>query len=335
MSDRSAPLWLVVAGVAAVALVLIPLVRDDDDGAAGFEGFIQSGTCADPTDDLVVELENEEDADDEGDDIEPYVAVGADGEPVTLGYYGASEVPGFSVALVHAGRPFSLVVTDPDDEPVACGDLLQPESDDAEEVGLAVVQLLPVGSGDVQGIAVLERARLERELDITPLRARILLTEEAVDVPTEVADGYEALVRGGTCDQPSDEDLVLDVESDDDHDVSPFEAVAEGSGEPVAVAYYGSAPVPGFGLAASYTDQEFSVVLTDPGSDDPVACGDVLEPDDDEHTQSGLALVLLEPSGDDGPSGYALIDRRGMQRELDITPTLVRVFLFAPPVEGT
>ena len=101
------------------------------------------------------------------------------------------------------------------------------------------------------------------------------------------------------------------------------------------MAYYGAAPVPGFGLGAAYVEEEaFSVILTEPGSDEAVACGDVLEPDDDDHTQSGLALVSLVPDEGDGPSGYAVIDRKGMQRELDITPTLVRVLLFAPPLEG-
>ena len=332
MSDNSAPMWALVAGVVVAALVVIPLLRDEDDTEPGFNGFVQSGTCADPTDDLVLDLENDE-GDDDADDVEPYVAVGPDGEAVTLGYYGASEVPGFGVGLIHTGQQFSLVVTEPDaDEPVACGDLLPPDDDDHVYIGLAVAQLLPVGSSDVQGFATIERARLERELDITPTRARILLTDESVSEPPDGAEGYEALVQGGSCDAP-DDDLVLDVESDDDPDVSPFRATPGGSDEPVTVAYYGLAPVPGFGLAAAYTDQEFSVVLTEPGADDPVACGDVLVPVDDDHTESGLALVQLLPGGAEGPQGFALIDRRGMQRELDITPTLVRVLLFAPAVE--
>jgi hypothetical protein len=330
VSDRSAPAWLAVAGLTAAALVLVPLVRDDDDDAAGFDGFIQSGTCAEPSDDLVVDLESDDDAN----DIDPYVAIGDDGEPATLGYYGSPMVPGFGVGLLHTGEPFSLVVTDPDadDEAVACGDLLKPDDDDFVEVGVAVVQLLPAGSGDVQGFAVLERARLERETDIPPTRARVILSTEGISEPAEVVDGYEVLVQGGTCEEPSD-DLVLDAKSDDDHDVSPFLAEADGAAEPVTVAYYGAAPVPGFGLASAYTDQDFSVVLTDPGSNDPVACGDVLEPEDQDHTETGLALVQLLPTGDDGPQGFALVDRRKMERELDITPTLVRVLLFAPPVE--
>ena len=330
MSDR-APVWLAVAAAAAVALLFVAVFTDEDEGGAGFEGFIQSGTCEDPTDDLVVDFESDEDAD----DLEAYEAVGADGD-VTLGYYGTPEVPGFGIGLLYTDQAYSMVITGPDsDDPVACGDLLQPDDDDAEEAGVAVAQLLPVGSSDVAGLATLERAKLERELDITPTRARVVLTTEPVGIPDQTS-GYDAFVQGGTCAEP-DDDLVLDLDSeDDDPDVAPFRALRPDSDEPLTVAYYGAAPVPGFGLAAAYVDEEaFSVILTEPGSADPIACGDVLEPRDEDHTQAGVALVSLVPNADDGPSGYALIDRKGMQRELDITPTLVRVLLFAEPLEGS
>ncbi len=63
MNARSAPMWWGLAGVAVAALVVVPLaVGDDDDGAAGFDGYIQSGTCADPSDELMVDLEGDDDA---------------------------------------------------------------------------------------------------------------------------------------------------------------------------------------------------------------------------------------------------------------------------------
>ncbi len=102
-------------------------------------------------------------------------------------------------------------------------------------------------------------------------------------------------------------------------------------GEPVTLAYYGADRAPGFGLAAAYTDQNFSLVITDVDTGDPVACGDILKPDADEFTEAGLALVALLPVGDSGVSGYALVERVALQRELDVTPTRVRVLLFAPP----
>jgi hypothetical protein len=43
-------------------------------------------------------------------------------------------------------------------------------------------------------------------------------------------------------------------------------------------------------------------------------------------------LVQLLPIGDSGVQGYALIERIPLQRELDVTPTRVRILLFAPPV---
>jgi hypothetical protein len=331
VTDR-APVWLAVAAAVVVGVMVLAVVSDEDEGGTGFEGFIQSGTCADPTDDLAVDFESDEDAD----DIEPYEAGGDVGEPATIAYYGAPEVPGFGIALLYIDEPFSMVITEQgSDEPVACGDLLQPDDDDAEESGLAVAQLLPVGSSDVQGVATLERAKLERELVIAPTRARVLLTTDPVNIPAETADAYDGFVQGGTCAEP-DGDLLLDLDSDGEPDVTPFEALRPGSDEPVTVALYGAAPVPGFGLAAAYVEEEaFSVFLAERGSDDPVACGDVLVPADDDYTQTGLALVRLLPTGGDGPQGYAVIDRKGMQRELDITPTLVRILLFAEPLEST
>lgn len=44
-----------------------------------------------------------------------------------------------------------------------------------------------------------------------------------------------------------------------------------------------------------------------------------------------MALVELLPVGDSGVSGYALVERVALQRELDVTPTRMRVLLFAPP----
>ena len=89
--------------------------------------------------------------------------------------------------------------------------------------------------------------------------------------------------------------------------------------------------MPGFGLAAAYTDQSFSLVLTDTDGGDPVACGDILAPDSDDFADAGVALVQLLPVGETGVSGYALIERIPLQRELDVTPTRVRIVVFAPP----
>ena len=113
--------------------------------------------------------------------------------------------------------------------------------------------------------------------------------------------------------------------------MTPFQAVSAETGDPVTVAYYGSPGAPGFGLAAAYTDQDFSLVIADAESGEPAACGDILEPDADEFAEAGLALVQLLPTGDAGVQGYAVMDRVAMQRELDVTPTLVRILLFAAP----
>ena len=93
MNVGSTAIGWVLAAV-GIGLLVVPLVVGDDDAAAaGFSGYIQSGTCAQPSDEFEVDLESEDSAY----DVEPYVAVGDDGEPVTLGYYGASGVPGFGL----------------------------------------------------------------------------------------------------------------------------------------------------------------------------------------------------------------------------------------------
>ena len=119
-----------------------------------------------------------------------------------------------------------------------------------------MVQLLPVGDSTVQGIAVIQRTQLERELDVTPTRVRILLsTGTEVAAPDEVAAGFDGYIQGGTCDSPTNR-LRVQLKARGDHDVRPYLATPDGSGEPETVAYYGAPLAPGFGLAAVHTDQK-------------------------------------------------------------------------------
>lgn len=332
MNTGSTAIGWVVAAV-GIGLLVVPAVVGDDDGAApaGFEGHIQGGTCAQPSDDFKVDLESE----DRSYDVEPYVAVGHDGNPVTLGYYGSSGVPGFGLGAIYTDQQFSMVIEDADtSEAVACGDILRPDADEFGDAGLALVQLSPVGSSDeenaVNGVAAIERASLQRELDITPTQVRIMLSTGPVSVPAEASAGYDGYVQGGTCESPSG-DVHVDLKNwdDDGPAVPPFQASSAETGNPVTLAYYGSAGAPGFGVAAAYTDQDFSLVISDE-SGEPAACGDLLEPDAGAFEDAGLALVQLQPAGDEGAQGFALMIRVGMQRELDVTPTAFRVLLFAP-----
>jgi hypothetical protein len=316
-----------MSGVAMFPLVMVPVVVGAQN-EVGFDGYIQSGTCAAPTDDLRVKLESEGDH-----DVEPYVAKsGDDDETVVLGYYGSPEAPGFGLSAIYTDQRFSLVITDTETgDPVACGDILEPDADRFGEAGVAVVQLLPVGDSTVQGMAVIQRTQLERELDVTPTRVRILLsTGIEVAAPAEVAAGFDGYIQSGTCETPSDR-LRVQLKGESDQDVTPYLAKPDGSGEPVTVAYYGAPGVPGYGLAMAYTDEVFSLVVVDSENGEPVACGDILEPDVDEFSEAGVALVQLLPVGGTGVQGYALIERIPLQRELDVTPTRVRIVLFAPP----
>jgi hypothetical protein len=179
-------------------------------------------------------------------------------------------------------------------------------------------------------VAIVQRAPMERELDVPPTRVRILLTDEGQ--PTSSTSGFSGVVQGGTCSDPDDR-IRLDLDSEDGADVRPYQATGT-DGDPVTVASYGAAPVPGLGLAAAYIGDGFSVALTPTASAEATLCGEVLEPAEEEFRQAGIALVQLRPVSGEGVSGFALVQRVGMQRELDVTPTRVSVLLFAPPVGG-
>jgi hypothetical protein len=316
-----------VLALAAGTLVVPRLVSAQS--ADGFDGFIQGGTCAAPTDRFRAQLKGQGEH-----DVEPYLAeVSGSDDTVLLGYYGAAGVPGFGFAAIYTDQRFSLVVVDEAGDAVACGDILEPDADRFGEAGLALVQLLPLAGSDVGGMASIERAELQRELVVTPTRVRILLSE-GVGAPTTstTVDGYDGMIQGMACDQPVSR-LRVDLKSRGDHDVRPFLAKPHDGGAPVTLAYYGAPLAPGFGLATVYTDTRFSLAITDTENGAVVGCGDILRPEDERFTEAGLALVQVLPVGASGVQGYAMMQRMPMQRELDIIPTRARVLLFAPPVE--
>jgi hypothetical protein len=306
-------------------VAIVPSIAGAQE-ADGFDGYIQSGTCVEPTDDLRVELGGYGDH-----DIEPYLAkTGAGDETVVLAYFGSPRVWGFGFPLIYTDQPYSLVVTGPDGS-VACGDILTPDEERFGEAGLAVVQLLPVEGSTVQGFALVDRGPLQRELDVAPTRVRVVLSTEGEVTAADAVAGYDGHIQDGTCDSPGDT-LQVQLRSLGDHDVMPYLARAEGSDEAVTVAYYGAPPAPGFAAAAAYADEQFSLAVSDTEAGDPLGCGDILAPDEEAFAEAGLALVQILPAGDAGVQGFAVIERTAVQRESDITPTRVRVLLFAPPV---
>jgi hypothetical protein len=326
MERRSA----LVALVIGAGLVALPRLVGAQD-AEGFDGYIQSGSCAAPTDDLRANLSSQG-----AHDVDPYYGIDrTSGEAVFVGYYGTPGLPGFGFANVYTEWQYSLVIVDTDnDAPVACGDILEPVVDEFGEAGLALVQLASTGGSTVHGVAAIERAALRREEDVTPTRVRILLSEGASFGPAaEPATGYDGYVQARSCAEPT-EGVRVDLKSRGDHDVRPFESEAP-DGEPVTVAYYGAPRVPGFHVASAHSDREIALFVTDTESGAPVACGDVLEPDGDDFTEAGLAVVRLEPTGNAGLPGFAVIERIGRERELDITPTRARIVLLAPSATST
>ena len=241
--------------------------------------------------------------------------------------------PGFGVARIYTDQQFSLVITDTDSR--RAGGLRR-----HPRTGCRPVRRGRRGGGATAAGRVERRPRAsrpssgpgsQRELDITPTRARILLSDRHRSaVPDDVAEGFDGYIQGGRATRRPD-DLRAELKSDGDHDVAPFARRVRRIGRTghgrLLRRGRGARLRPGRrlhrpGLLAGHHRHRTAT---------PVACGDILEPDDDEFAEAGLALVQLLPTGDDGVQGFALIDRRGMQRELDVTPTLVRIVLFAPP----
>jgi hypothetical protein len=182
MSKRFRSRWWILVALATIAAVLaLPRLTAAQD-VEGFDGFIQSGTCEAPTDDVMVELESPI-ADY---DAEPYLAkVDTEEGTITLGYYGAPLAEGFSGAAVFTDVQFSLVITrGGTEEVVACGDLLEPDAEEFVESGQLLVRLDEVGGSGVRGFAVVERTNLQREEDRIPTRVRLLLFSEAGGAPT-------------------------------------------------------------------------------------------------------------------------------------------------------
>ena len=93
MNVGSTAIGWVLAAVGMGLLVVPLVVGDDDDAEAGFSGHIQSGTCAQPTDDFKVDLESE----DSSHDVEPYVAIGDDGAIFPLATLVTAAVVGAAV----------------------------------------------------------------------------------------------------------------------------------------------------------------------------------------------------------------------------------------------
>ena len=112
-------------------------------------------------------------------------------------------------------------------------------------------------------------------------------------------DGFDGYIQSGTCAAPTD-DLRVKLDGDGDHDIEPYLAKTGTDDDTVVLGYLGSPGVPGFGVSAIYTDQDFSLVISDTDSGDPVACGDILEPDNDKYGEAGLAFAQLLPVGDSG-----------------------------------
>ena len=166
-----------------------------------------------------------------------------DGEPVTLGYYGAPGVPGFGVSAIYTDQQFSLVITDPDtDDAVACGDILRPDADQFGEAGVAVVQLLPGRSSSAsKGSRPSSGPRSSASWTSRRPGCGSSSPPTPVSAPAEAAAGYDGYVQGGHVRFAGRATLRVELKSRGRprrrrrSRPSPAE-----TGDPVTVAYYGS-----------------------------------------------------------------------------------------------
>ncbi len=329
MNARSAPMWWGVAAVVVAALVVMPLaVGDDDDGAAGFDGYIQSGTCAAPSDELTIDLEGAEDAP----DVEPYVAVGADGKQVTLGQYGATEAP----RLQCRGDLFQPAVLDGDHgsrqrQPSRAATSCSPmptssgrpawQSCSSCQSGRAASKGSRPSSGPASSGSW---TSLRPELgSSSPPRTSPCRRKRPPATRATCRAGRARRRRTTSGPSRTARTTTTCRPSRPGPPRRPTPSRSPTTDRPASPA---SAWVPPTPSRASRWSS------LDPDRTSQSRAATSCEPDDDKFTEAGLALVQLMPTGGDaGVQGYAVIDRVTMQRELDVTPTLIRIVLFAAP----
>jgi hypothetical protein len=170
-----------VVVMALVIGVILPgshAAAQDASAPAGFNMFIQSGSCADPTDDIRITPSQEGDAF----AIYPYSALaevdpGADAdEGEVILFYGSRSLPGFGIVTLFGDLTYFIAITDESSETVACGDIRQPAEGGFVNAGTILTQLAPVGPNGVNGVAVFERGQTALDAQQQePPRVRVIL----------------------------------------------------------------------------------------------------------------------------------------------------------------
>ena len=146
-----------------------------------------------------------------------------------------------------------------------------------------------------------------------------------------------AISKSGTCEAPETEDPVF-IELEDarsDYAVEPYLARVSGEDATITLAYYGAPSLQASGTQPYLPMKKCSLVIIDPESRAPVACGDILEPDDENFEQIGVALVQLQPVGDSGLQGFATIERTETERNIVSTQVQILVSMSASRSSGS
>ncbi|MBX3069138.1 MAG: hypothetical protein KF883_01420 [Thermomicrobiales bacterium] len=174
--------WSFALAVVVLTIgVILPgshAAAQDAPAPAGFNMVIQSGSCAEPTDDIRISPSHEGDAF----AIYPYSALaevdpGADAdEGDVILFYGSRSLPGFGIVTLFGDLTYFIAITDESGETVACGDIRQPAEGAFVNAGTILTLLAPVGPNGVNGVAIFERGQTALDAQQQePPRVRVIL----------------------------------------------------------------------------------------------------------------------------------------------------------------
>ncbi|MCC6705862.1 MAG: hypothetical protein IT334_13370 [Thermomicrobiales bacterium] len=164
---------LILAGFAA-----IPGAAQE---SGSFNGYVQSGTCAGPTDEIRLKISTG--ANDYS--FNPYTvrdATGPDGI-----YFGARTVPGFSQLTLLGESAYSMVITDRAGAQVACGDIHLPDQDEYIDQGLILISLEPIDGSGVNGVAIMRSPVGAVAESLTTVEVILVTTSGAASAATHDA----------------------------------------------------------------------------------------------------------------------------------------------------
>lgn len=156
----------------------IPATAEDE---TGFDGFVQSGTCAAPSGDIHLDVET-------GDNdhaFQIYTAKNMERGNTDV-YFGTRAIPGFGPLTLLGDASFSMAIIDAAGAEVACGEITVPKESAFIDQGLILIELQAINDSQVAGVAIL-RAPDQGATDILT-KAEVILIVGNTSAATPVAE---------------------------------------------------------------------------------------------------------------------------------------------------